>query len=330
MKNTFSRVIWGLILVLFGIGLAGRAFGLYHFNLFFNGWWTLFIIIPCALGLPDRDKRTSSMIGLGVGLILLLWSQGLFHWYVLIRILVAFIFIIIGFSIIFRKNHGQESSGYSGNQNMDSQNYTYQDYNNQNNYNQSSTYNSSNNESYDHMNSENHTDYNDGNSNNYNSSGNNDNSNFGYNNNNNYNNSSNNNNNYNNSGNNSDNYNSNYGYGSRSTNHTGNNHFTSLLSGRNVQFVDEVFTGAVVSSVLGSVQFDLRNAIFQENAFIQTTCILGGVDIFVPPNVKVVNNCNTILAGIDNNVVSPINPSGEVYTLYINGTCILGGIEVKY
>jgi len=116
---------------------------------------------------------------------------------------------------------------------------------------------------------------------------------------------------------------------SESTNHNGDNHYSAVLSGRNVQFVDEVFTGAIISSILGNVQLDLRNAVLNKNAVIETTCILGGVDIFVPSNVKVVVNCTPILAGVDSNVIAPSNTSGETYTLFINGTCILGGIDVK-
>ena len=263
MKNTGSKSIWGILFVLIGLALAGRAFGIFHFNIFFNGWWTLFIIIPSALGLSERGHRTSSMIGIGIGVLLLLSAQGVLHWYMFGRILVAFLFIVIGCSIMFRGNREQENKDFN-NQYSNGQNG-----NNSNWDNQSYTYNNT-------------TDYND-------------NSNQEY---------------YN---------NSNGGYAN----------ITGFLSGRTVQIVDEVFTGAVVTSILGSVQIDLRNAIFHGNAAIETTCILGGVDIYVPSNVKVVNNCMSILAGVDNKVMNPLNQNGELYTLFINGSCILGGIEVK-
>lgn len=345
MKNTGSKSIWGILFVLLGLALAGRAFGIFNFNLFFNGWWTLFIIIPCALGLSEKGHRTSSVIGMGIGILLLLSAQGVFHWYMFWRILVAFIFIVIGCSIMFRGNrergyhdyNNQSSNGQNvNNSNWNNQNYTYDNttdynensnqefhynncytdnnsYNNSNNYTDNSSYNNSN--SYNENNS-----YNSNNYNNYNGN---------YDSNNNYDGNNNGNNGYNgyhdnNSTNNNTNYNSN---GSR--NYGNYTNITGFLSGRTVQFVDEVFTGAVVTSVLGSVQIDLRNAIFHGNVAIETTCILGGVDIYVPSNVKVVNNCMSILAGVDNKVMNPSNPNGELYTLFINGSCILGGIEVK-
>lgn len=290
MKNTGLKPIWGILFVLLGLALAGRAIGIFNFNIFFNGWWTLFIIVPCALGLSERGHRTSSVIGMGIGFLLLLSAQGVLQWYMFGRILVAFLFIVIGFSIMFRGNHEQENQG----------NYDY--YNNQSSNGQNSNDSNWSNQNYSYDNT---TDYNS--NNNYSSS--------------NYTNS-----NYSNS-----NYAGNAN-GNSSGNPNGSSSYaniTGFLNGRTVQFVDEVFTGAVVTSILGSVQIDLRNAIFNGNAAIETTCILGGVDIYVPSNVKVVNNCTSILAGVDNKVMNPLNSNGELFTLFINGSCILGGIEVK-
>lgn len=300
MKSTATKATVGILFILLGIALAGKALGLFNFNIFFNGWWTMFIIIPCALGLSDRGHRTSSMIGLGVGILLLLSSQGVLAWYMFGRILVAFLFIVIGCSIMFRGRRDRDyyrnpddrsANGPDGNEG----NYTY---------NGNTGYDSDGNgNSYNDFNGSGSTDYKD--------------------------------NSYGNDGYNGNNYGNQYDSGSsynrtnEGSNHGGYNHFSSFLSGRTVQFVDEVFTGAVVTSVLGSIQLDLRNAVFKGNASVETTCILGGVDIYVPSNVKVVNNCSSILAGVDNDVVSPINSYGEYYTLFINGTCILGGIEVK-
>lgn len=310
MKNTGSKSIWGILFVLLGLALAGRAFGIFDFNIFFNGWWTLFIIIPSALGLSEGGHRTSSMIGMGIGVLLLLSFQGVLHWYMFGRILVAFLFIVTGFSIMFRGNreqgnkdyNNQYSNGQNGNNsNWDNQSYAYNnttdyyDNSNQEYYNNDNSYNGDN--GYEGSNcNESSNKYNDTNSNtNYNSN---------------------------------DTYHSNSNYNGN-TNHGGYANITGFLSGRTVQIVNEVFTGAVVTSILGSVQIDLRNAIFRGNAAIETTCILGGVDIYVPSNVKVVNNCMSILAGVDNKVMNPLNQNGELYTLFINGSCILGGIEVK-
>ncbi len=269
MKNTVTRATWGILFILLGLALAGRAFGFLEFNLFFNGWWTLFIIIPCALGLSERGNRTSSVIGLGIGILLLLSAQGVFAWYMFGKILIAFIFVVIGCTLILRGNQEKGKGDYT-------KRISY-DYNTE-----KRNAGDSENANTGGPKNTNTGNYENGNSRNY-----------------------------------------------GNTNHGGYNHFSGVLSGRNVQFIDEVFAGAVVSSILGNVQLDLRNAIFTDNAVVEITCILGGIDIFVPPNVKVLINCTPILAGVDNDVISPLNTSGEIYTLYINGTCILGGVDVK-
>jgi len=93
--------------------------------------------------------------------------------------------------------------------------------------------------------------------------------------------------------------------------------------------VDEEFIGADITSILGNVQLDLRNAILNDDVIIDTTCILGGVDVYVPRNVKVVLNCTPILGGVENKMAASHNPTEDHHTIFIRGTCILGGIEVK-
>ena len=47
MKKTLTNFLWGLFFIIIGIGFLGEALNLWNFELFFPGWWTLFIIIPC-------------------------------------------------------------------------------------------------------------------------------------------------------------------------------------------------------------------------------------------------------------------------------------------
>lgn len=41
-----SRVLWGIAFIVVGGILALNAFGYTNIEIFFNGWWTLFIIVP--------------------------------------------------------------------------------------------------------------------------------------------------------------------------------------------------------------------------------------------------------------------------------------------
>ena len=44
MKKT-GKIIWGVAFIAAGIVFALNAFGITHIELFFDGWWTLFIIV---------------------------------------------------------------------------------------------------------------------------------------------------------------------------------------------------------------------------------------------------------------------------------------------
>lgn len=46
MQNK-KNIILGIILIALGIIFGGNALNLFSINVFFKGWWTLFIIIPC-------------------------------------------------------------------------------------------------------------------------------------------------------------------------------------------------------------------------------------------------------------------------------------------
>lgn len=85
-----------------------------------------------------------------------------------------------------------------------------------------------------------------------------------------------------------------------------------------------------VVSVLGGVELDFRNAVLPgKEIFLRATSVLGGVEVTVPPEMRVVDNGVAILGGreITGNPDEAGSPDAPV--LRIVGACILGGIEVK-
>lgn len=228
MNKSLSGLIFGLLFIAFGVSIALNAFG-YDVNIFFRGWWTLFIIIPSFVGLFQKNNRTIGAIGLGIGIMLLLNQQDLIQWQLLSRLIVALIFFFIGLSLVFKRNHF--SSGYS------------KEY---------------------------------------------------------------------------------------ATNSPGRKNYSTYFGGREIRFDNEPFTGADLSVAFGAIEMDLRNAIITSDVSIQATCALGGIDIWVPANVRVEVDSTPILGGVDNRVKNPTGTNGmPVYTIYISATCILGGIDVK-
>jgi predicted membrane protein len=99
------------------------------------------------------------------------------------------------------------------------------------------------------------------------------------------------------------------------------------FSGQNLNFDGEQFNGAELTAVFGGVKCDLRNAVIEKDCAITATSIFGGIDIFVPDYVNVKVNSNSIFGGVsDKNHRSTVQ--GAV-TIYINATCVFGGVEIK-
>ncbi len=104
MKLTASNLIWGIIFIILGVGFGGDAMNLWDFNLFFTGWWTLFIIIPSAVSIFQNGPRTGNLIWLAVGVMLFLGQQNIVDFHVVGKLIVPLVFVLIGFSIIFRNS----------------------------------------------------------------------------------------------------------------------------------------------------------------------------------------------------------------------------------
>ena len=100
MKNK-SAVFWGLILIIVGILFLGNNLEWWNINIFFKGWWSLFIIVPSVYGLFKRGSRSGSVISLAVGILLLLAAQDVISYGMIWKILVPIIIIVVGVSLIF-------------------------------------------------------------------------------------------------------------------------------------------------------------------------------------------------------------------------------------
>lgn len=111
-------------------------------------------------------------------------------------------------------------------------------------------------------------------------------------------------------------------------NYTGKKNYTSILSSHNVQCTEE-FTGAEVTAILGGVELDLRNAVIIRDIVIDVNCIMGAIDVFLPTGVKVSISCVPIMGGVESRINGSANRKESMFTVYIRGTCLMGGIEIK-
>jgi predicted membrane protein len=249
MRNRLGNILWGLVFILIGVGFLGNILWGWDFELFFDGWWTLFIIVPCGISLVQRGPKLGNLIGLSIGVLLLLSET--YEMYDFGEMIIPAIFIIIGINVIVKNssyyNHEKHNTYTSKNGNED--NYDSEEVGSKRTYHKES---------------------------------------------------------------------------SNQNNYVGNQ-ATSVLSSKVIDFSNQLFDGITLNSVLGSITLDLRNADIKDGAYIDIAAVLGGVDIFVPSDVEVKVEQVPILGGVSNKP----HMSNSTTTIYINATCILGGVSIK-
>ena len=227
MKKVES-VLWGIVFITIGLIISGNVLGITNINIFFNGWWTLFIIIPCFIGLFKNNRKTGDIIGLIIGIALLLACQDILKFDLVWKLLFPVILIIVGISFIFRDTIGGKITKEIKELNK---------------------------------------------------------------------------------------------------NRINSNEYCATFSEQNVKFDDEKFSGADLTAVFGGVKCDLRKAIIEENQIINATSIFGGIEIFVPENLKVKIKSTPIFGGVSDK--ANYSKEEQAHIIYINATCVFGGVEIR-
>lgn len=101
MKKTNGLWI-GLLFIIVGFLYACSALDIIDFSIFFPGWWTLFIIIPCFYGLFKKNEdKTGYVIGLVVGACFLINAQDISLHIDFWPMILALLCVVIGVKMIF-------------------------------------------------------------------------------------------------------------------------------------------------------------------------------------------------------------------------------------
>lgn len=100
MKKSTS-ILWGIALTAAGIVFALNALDITNIDIFFDGWWTLFLIIPCAVGLFTERKKSGNLFGLVLGVFLLLCAQDILGFSLLWKLFLPAVVVIAGLKLIF-------------------------------------------------------------------------------------------------------------------------------------------------------------------------------------------------------------------------------------
>jgi predicted membrane protein len=103
----------------------------------------------------------------------------------------------------------------------------------------------------------------------------------------------------------------------------------SLLSSSKRRWGKSVFRGAETTAFMGGCELDLRDALMSsgELAVVDVFVIMGGVNIFVPPNWTVSQEVVPLLGGVHDKTRSV--PSNPAQHLLVRGTVVMGGVEIS-
>lgn len=102
--NRTSKIIGGIALLAFGIVWALELFNLININL--EGWWTLFIIVPCFVNIFNDKHKAGSVIGFGIGILLLLAARNIILWNDIWKFIICLVAVVWGISLLFFSKKG--------------------------------------------------------------------------------------------------------------------------------------------------------------------------------------------------------------------------------
>ena len=110
-----TKILWGVALVAVGVLYGLKALNIIDFTLFFDGWWTLFLIVPCCIGLITEREKLGNLVGLLLGVFLLLCCQDILSFDLLWKLAIPVVIVLIGLKLIFGNGFGRKMQpAYAG------------------------------------------------------------------------------------------------------------------------------------------------------------------------------------------------------------------------
>jgi predicted membrane protein len=101
MKRT-SKIIGGIALVAFGIVWALELLDVISISL--EGWWALFIIVPCFINIFNDRRKAGAIIGCGIGILLLLAARSIIPWNDIWKYMLCLVAVVWGLTLLFFSN----------------------------------------------------------------------------------------------------------------------------------------------------------------------------------------------------------------------------------
>lgn len=223
-----SNIIIGLVFIALGVIFGLNTLGYTNIDIFFDGWWTLILIIPCVVNLFTGKNPWVNLAGISVGSVALLICQGVITAKTVLSLIFPIALICVGVYIIFKdaftgkiaKRIKELNGKYPSRRGV-----------------------------------------------------------------------------------------------------------YATFSAQNISFSGEVFAGAELTAIVGSVKCDLFGATVPADCVINSSVAFGSICITLPHNVNVAIKSTPILGGVNKKRSFPEIPGAP--TVYINAKSFLGGVELR-
>lgn len=103
---------------------------------------------------------------------------------------------------------------------------------------------------------------------------------------------------------------------------------TAILGGTTNKNTSKDYEGAKVTAFMGGVELDLSHVTIKKSAVIDVFIVMGGLDLRVPQDVIVKSRAAFLLGGMEDKT-NPISKNDDAPVLYIDGTVLMGGVDIK-
>ncbi len=266
--------LWGGVLVALGIILGINALGIAHINIFFPGWWTLFLIIPCGIGIFTEEHKGGQIAGFVLGVCLLLSCLGVLPFGILWKLLLPAILVIVGVAVMLRGSSNGEVQDK-----IRKAEKARKEARRERRHIVEAEVIEDDEDDDDDDEDERDPDF---------------------------------------------------------------QEYWSTFSGQQINYDGKTFTGCRLDAVFGGADLDLRGAKIENEAVVKASSVFGGIIIYVPKDIKVEVANASIFGGVSDKrrdasrkkkagdeTKAKHNADNAGKTLYIDATCIFGGVEIR-
>lgn len=123
MKKNIAPLLFGIVFIIAGLGYVGSVLFHWNFTIFFDGWWTLFIIVPSFISICANGPKGFTVGAFLVGVLLLLSELGIWPVRYTGVAIVGVIIVSIGVTLIV--NYFRQPKQPPVNPNVNPGNYNY-------------------------------------------------------------------------------------------------------------------------------------------------------------------------------------------------------------